>query len=52
MKEIFSSVTFEIQPRETVQMSVQKSAALAACGARVWVTRRHDALDYWLLPVE
>lgn len=52
MKEIFSSVTFEIQPRETVRMAVARHAALAACGARIWVTRRSDLVDYWLTPGE
>jgi hypothetical protein len=52
MKEIFSSVTFEIQPRETVRVAVARHAALAVCGTRIWVTRHRDVMDYWLAPGE
>ncbi|AJY65616.1 DUF2917 domain-containing protein [Burkholderia glumae] len=48
MREISSSVTFEIQPGEIVPMKVVRSTRLAVQGATVWATRSHDVDDYFL----
>jgi len=50
MREIFSSITFEIKAGETVPMKVVRSTRLAVSGAAVWVTRSDDTEDYWLEP--
>ncbi|SDF78700.1 DUF2917 domain-containing protein [Paraburkholderia phenazinium] len=48
MREISSSVTFEIKAGETVPMKIARSTRLKVnCGA-VWVTRSDDTEDYWL----
>jgi hypothetical protein len=50
MREISSSITFEIKAGETVPMKIARSIRLAVnCGA-VWVTRSDDTEDYWLQP--
>jgi hypothetical protein len=50
MREISSSVTFEIEPGETIPMMIAHSTRLAVEGAPVWVTRSNDVEDYWLSP--
>ncbi|HEY3599694.1 MAG TPA: DUF2917 domain-containing protein [Paraburkholderia sp.] len=50
MREIFSSVTFEISAGETVSMRVARSTRLTAQGGAIWVTRSDDVDDYWLEP--
>jgi hypothetical protein len=50
MQEIYSSITFEIKPGETVPMRVARSTRLAVQGACIWVTRSDDVEDYWLAP--
>ncbi|MEI6000646.1 DUF2917 domain-containing protein [Paraburkholderia bengalensis] len=50
MREISSSITFEIVAGETVPMKVTRSTRLAVSGAAVWVTRSDDVEDYWLEP--
>ncbi|WP_207004353.1 DUF2917 domain-containing protein [Trinickia mobilis] len=50
MQEISSSITFEINPGETVPMMVMKSTRLTVQGASMWVTRSNDTEDYWLEP--
>jgi hypothetical protein len=50
MREISSSVTFEIEPRETAAMMIEHSTRLSVEGASVWVTRSNDVEDYWLCP--
>ncbi|KNH08805.1 hypothetical protein BRCH_04000 [Candidatus Burkholderia brachyanthoides] len=50
MREISTSVTFEIKPGETVPMRVARSTRLMVYGAHVWVTRSNDIDDYWLSP--
>jgi hypothetical protein len=50
MREISSSVTFEIKPGETVPMRVARSTRLTVHGAHVWATRSNDVEDYWLAP--
>jgi hypothetical protein len=50
MREISTSVTFEIRPGETVPMRVARSTRLAVQGAHVWATRSNDIEDYWLAP--
>ncbi|SAL69129.1 hypothetical protein AWB68_03916 [Caballeronia choica] len=50
MREISTSVTFEIKPGETVPMRITRSTRLSVCGAAVWATRSNDTEDYWLTP--
>jgi hypothetical protein len=50
MREISSSITFEIKAGETVPMKVARSIRLAVSGGAVWVTRSNDTEDYWLQP--
>lgn len=50
MREISSSITFEIEPGETVPMTIRLSTRLTVEGASVWVTRSNDVEDYWLCP--
>ena len=50
MREISSSITFEIKAGETVPMKVSRSIRLAVSGGAVWVTRSDDTEDYWLKP--
>ncbi|KVD88978.1 hypothetical protein WS62_16765 [Burkholderia sp. ABCPW 14] len=52
MREISSSITFEIQPGETVPMKVVRSTRLSVRGASVWATRSNDVHDYFLSPGE
>lgn len=48
MREISSSITFEIQPGETVPMKVARSTRLTVQGGPVWATRSNDVHDYFL----
>ncbi|SAL42628.1 hypothetical protein AWB67_01680 [Caballeronia terrestris] len=50
MREISTSVTFEIKPGETVPMRIGRSTRLKVQGAAVWATRSNDIEDYWLVP--
>ncbi|MCX4163990.1 MULTISPECIES: DUF2917 domain-containing protein [Paraburkholderia] len=50
MREISSSIVFEIKSGETVPMRVTRSTRLAVSGGPVWVTRSDDTRDYWLQP--
>ena len=50
MREISSSITFEIKAGETVPMKVARSTRLAVSGGAIWVTRSDDIEDYWLQP--
>jgi hypothetical protein len=50
MREISSSITFEIRAGETVPMMVMRSTRLKVSGGAVWVTRSDDVEDYWLEP--
>jgi hypothetical protein len=50
MREISTSVTFEIGPGETVPMRIGRSIRLSVQGAPVWATRSNDVEDYWLVP--
>ncbi len=50
MREISTSVTFEIKPGETIPMRVARSTRLTVHGATVWATRSNDTHDYWLVP--
>jgi hypothetical protein len=50
MREISSSITFEIKAGETVPMKVARSTRLMVSGAAIWVTRSDDTEDYWLKP--
>jgi hypothetical protein len=50
MRQISSSITFEIARGETLPMMVAHSTRLSVQGAPVWVTRSNDVEDYWLEP--
>jgi hypothetical protein len=50
MREISTSVTFEITDSEVVPMRIGRSVKLTVQGAPVWATRSNDIRDYWLLP--
>ncbi len=50
MREISSSINFEIRAGETVPMVVTRSTRLKVHGGAVWVTRSDDVEDYWLEP--
>lgn len=50
MREISSSITFEIEPGETVPMMIAHSTRLSVRHGPVWVTRSNDVEDYWLYP--
>ena len=50
MREISSSIAFEIRSGETLPMKVARSTKLVVHGGAVWVTRSDDIEDYWLQP--
>jgi hypothetical protein len=50
MREISSSIAFEIRHGETIPMKVARSTKLVVRGGAVWVTRSDDTEDYWLQP--
>src|SRR5262245_38877754 len=50
MREISSSIWFEVGNRETVPLRVTNSTRLTVHGGAVWVTRSDDVEDYWLEP--
>ena len=50
MREIYSSIAFDIRSGETVPMRVTRSTRLKVSGGAVWVTRSDDTSDYWLSP--
>src|SRR6478609_4848560 len=50
MREISTSVTFEIKPGETVPMRIARGSRLTVHGTAVWATRSNDIEDYWLVP--
>ena len=50
MREISSSIAFEIRSGETVPLKVARSTKLVVRGGAVWVTRSDDTEDYWLQP--
>ena len=50
MREISTSITFEIGDGETVPMKIGRSVRVVVQGAPVWATRSNDTEDYWLVP--
>ncbi|CAN0623768.1 conserved protein of unknown function [Burkholderia multivorans] len=52
MQEISSSITFELQPGETVPMKVVRSTRLTVQCGPVWATRSNDIDDYFLMAGE
>ncbi|MEW9584098.1 DUF2917 domain-containing protein [Paraburkholderia sp. DGU8] len=50
MREISSSIAFEIRNGETLAMKVARSTKLVVHGGAIWVTRSDDVEDYWLQP--
>jgi hypothetical protein len=52
MREISSSITFEVQAGETIPLRVARSTRLSVQGGVVWVTRSDDVDDYFLVAGE
>jgi len=50
MREVSSSIAYEIQGGETLPLKVARSTKLVVRGGAVWVTRSDDTEDYWLQP--
>jgi hypothetical protein len=50
MREISSSIQFELRAGETAPMRVNRSTRMTVHGGAVWVTRSDDVDDYWLEP--
>jgi hypothetical protein len=50
MREISTSVTFEIEPGKTVPFRIARGTRLSVQGGTVWATRSNDIEDYWLTP--
>jgi Protein of unknown function (DUF2917) len=50
MREISTSIVFEIKPGETVPLRIAHSVRLCVNGGPVWATRSDDTEDYWLAP--
>jgi hypothetical protein len=48
MKEIYSTIAFDLQPGERVGIRVRRGRALSVSGERVWLTRSNDSADYFL----
>jgi len=48
MREISSSITFEIKAGETVPLMVTRSTQLKVHGGSVWLTRSDDIDDYFI----
>ncbi|MGF6791822.1 DUF2917 domain-containing protein [Paraburkholderia sp. 35.1] len=50
MREISSSIAYEICTGDTLPLKVARSTKLRVHGGAVWVTRSDDTKDYWLQP--
>jgi hypothetical protein len=50
MREISTSIIFEIGDGEVVPMRIGRGVKLTVQGASVWATRSNDTEDYWLAP--
>jgi DUF2917 family protein len=50
MREISSSIAFEIRNGELLPLKVARSTKLTVRGGAIWVTRSDDTEDYWLQP--
>ncbi|MEX3784821.1 DUF2917 domain-containing protein [Paraburkholderia sp. BR14374] len=50
MREISSSIAYEIRAGDTLPLKVARSTKLIVRGGAVWVTRSDDTKDYWLQP--
>lgn len=48
IKEIFSTITFEVEPAKATALRVGNSRILHIEAGTVWLTRSGDAGDYWL----
>ncbi len=48
MKEIFSTVAFELSSGERIAIRVLRGEALKVSGERLWLTRSNDDVDYFL----
>ncbi len=48
MKEIFSTVAFELSSGERAAIRVLRGEALKVSGERLWITRSNDEVDYFL----
>ncbi|MCC8392122.1 DUF2917 domain-containing protein [Paraburkholderia sp. MMS20-SJTR3] len=50
MREISSSIAYEVGTGETLPLKVARSTKLTVRGGTVWLTRSDDIHDYWLQP--
>jgi hypothetical protein len=50
MREVSSSIAYEIHGGETLPLKVARSTKLVVRGGAVWITRSDDIEDYWLQP--
>ncbi|MBC8749969.1 MULTISPECIES: DUF2917 domain-containing protein [Paraburkholderia] len=50
MREISSSIAYEIRTGDTLPLKVARSTKLRVHGGAVWLTRSDDTMDYWLQP--
>jgi hypothetical protein len=50
MREISSSIAYEIGTSDTLPLKVAHSTRMTVRGGAVWVTRSDDTEDYWLRP--
>lgn len=48
IKEIFSTIAYEVQPNKTAALRVGRSQVLSIEAGTVWLTRSDDQTDYWL----
>jgi hypothetical protein len=48
MKEIYSTIAFELEAGERIGIRVLRGEALRVEGERLWVTRSNDEADYFL----
>jgi hypothetical protein len=48
MKEIYSTIAFELAGGERIGIRVRRGEFLQASGERLWVTRSNDQADYFL----
>ena len=48
MREIYSTIAFEVMSGERVGIRVRRGQSVSVSGERVWLTRSNDEADYFL----
>ncbi len=48
MKEIYSTIAFQLEAGERIGIRVLRGEALRVEGERLWITRSNDQVDYFL----